>query len=132
MNRSKQTISGVSRFVFPQRIQLGNRAFSESIILTMHAWERFCERYIQSQFGNRPAPTDQEFFLQKLRECFRRAKRENLPEEIVAERRANNNNRNFLYLRDPATKLGFIVSNDLRRQATLITVDPAIENKRPA
>ena len=123
-------VAEVSRFVFPVDVTLRNQIFVERVCLTMHAWERFCERYIDQHFRNndaflhRPIPTAQSFYLNVLRACFGQAQRRELPVWIILERRRNNNTRPVLYLENPAIKLGFVVSNDFRRPATLITVDP--------
>ncbi len=115
----------LSRFIFPHGMEIANSAFSEKVDVTKHAWDRFCERYIKAWFSIKGAPTGQRYYIEALRSCFSRALRVELPEGVVSERLDNNRRWPVLYLLDPTTKLRFVVTNNLHRKATLITVDPA-------
>lgn len=112
--------------VFPEGLEVRNsQIFSEPVAITKHAWERFCERYLQACCVGQKPSTSRNYYITKFRECFKRARKEKLPAAIATERLINNDFRPVIYLHDPGSRLGFVVSDYLRRQATIITVDPA-------
>ncbi len=111
------------RLVFPEGMTLRNRDIVERVGVTRHAWERFVERYIAA-FCKEHAPSEQIWFINKLSECFRRAKQIQPSEEVKKAHQLSHDNRPVAYFKDEVSGICFIVSDSFRRSATIITVVP--------